>query len=255
MAFGMTPMAASAVSVSAIAVEAGGLKSQVGLYVGDKIKYYNPLNSSNAGQTYGVGNSFSCAHGGTAAGGECADKGFGTNYDDADGLFMNLFFDLNGKPETGAAELKFVFDDLDLTPEQDPSNFFESFSLAYWDGSSYQDVGGSETVIKDQGQLDTGAYLNAATYSATGTDPVIEWNLDLAALGILNVLKQTQTDDDGFWVQLGFGTLYKSYHKGKNTAELLTAELHVSPVPVPSAVWLFGSALIGFIGMSRRTRV
>jgi len=30
---------------------------------------------------------------------------------------------------------------------------------------------------------------------------------------------------------------------------------HVSPVPLPSAVWLFGSALIGFIGMSRRTRV
>jgi hypothetical protein len=29
----------------------------------------------------------------------------------------------------------------------------------------------------------------------------------------------------------------------------------ISPVPLPSAVWLFGSALIGFIGMSRRTRV
>ena len=29
----------------------------------------------------------------------------------------------------------------------------------------------------------------------------------------------------------------------------------VSPVPLPAAVWLFGSALIGFIGMSRRTRV
>lgn len=29
----------------------------------------------------------------------------------------------------------------------------------------------------------------------------------------------------------------------------------VSAVPLPSAVWLFGSALLGFIGMSRRTRV
>lgn len=29
----------------------------------------------------------------------------------------------------------------------------------------------------------------------------------------------------------------------------------VSPVPVPAAIWLFGSALIGFIGISRRTRV
>ena len=35
------------------------------------------------------------------------------------------------------------------------------------------------------------------------------------------------------------------------------AELNISisPVPVPAAVWLFGTALIGFIGMSRRTNV
>lgn len=32
-------------------------------------------------------------------------------------------------------------------------------------------------------------------------------------------------------------------------------QAEVSPVPLPSAVWLFGSALVGFIGMSRRTRV
>jgi hypothetical protein len=30
---------------------------------------------------------------------------------------------------------------------------------------------------------------------------------------------------------------------------------NVSPVPVPAAVWLFGTALIGFIGFSRRTKV
>lgn len=29
----------------------------------------------------------------------------------------------------------------------------------------------------------------------------------------------------------------------------------VSPVPVPAAVWLFGTALLGFIGFSRRTQV
>ncbi len=29
----------------------------------------------------------------------------------------------------------------------------------------------------------------------------------------------------------------------------------LSPVPVPAAVWLFGTALIGFVGMSRRTSV
>ena len=29
----------------------------------------------------------------------------------------------------------------------------------------------------------------------------------------------------------------------------------MSPVPVPAAIWLFGTALIGFVGMSRKTKV
>jgi len=29
----------------------------------------------------------------------------------------------------------------------------------------------------------------------------------------------------------------------------------ISPIPVPAAVWLFGTALIGFVGMSRRRKV
>jgi hypothetical protein len=37
--------------------------------------------------------------------------------------------------------------------------------------------------------------------------------------------------------------------------ELTVRELPVSAVPVPAAIWLFGSALIGFVGMSRRTSV
>lgn len=35
----------------------------------------------------------------------------------------------------------------------------------------------------------------------------------------------------------------------------LYEDLSVSPVPVPAAIWLFGSALLGFIGFSRKTRV
>jgi hypothetical protein len=30
---------------------------------------------------------------------------------------------------------------------------------------------------------------------------------------------------------------------------------HIPAVPVPAAFWLFGTALLGFVGMSRRTRV
>jgi hypothetical protein len=41
-----------------------------------------------------------------------------------------------------------------------------------------------------------------------------------------------------------------------NTADSLTLNVgSLNPVPVPAAVWLFGTALIGFIGMSRRRKV
>jgi hypothetical protein len=40
-----------------------------------------------------------------------------------------------------------------------------------------------------------------------------------------------------------------------NQASLGEVAFSVSPVPVPAAAWLFGTALIGFVGMSRRTKV
>lgn len=35
----------------------------------------------------------------------------------------------------------------------------------------------------------------------------------------------------------------------------VTALSELSPIPMSSAFWLFGAALIGFVGMSRRTNV
>jgi hypothetical protein len=37
--------------------------------------------------------------------------------------------------------------------------------------------------------------------------------------------------------------------------EMYLASMKVSAVPVPAAVWLFGTALIGFVGLGRRTNV
>ena len=40
-----------------------------------------------------------------------------------------------------------------------------------------------------------------------------------------------------------------------DTLRLGLDTVHINPVPVPAAVWLFGTALIGFVGMSRRRKV
>ena len=229
---------ASSVTVNGYTVDSVTGNSAVGITSGGTIKYYIPLASdgSTAG-TYGV-NPSTCANGA----GTCSDSGSGYGYSGASGLEMNIFFDLSGQPQSASAELDFVFDDLDLTDINDPNNFYESMSLSYWDGSAFASLN-SPTIIKSSADMD-------GVVNVSAIDP-ITWNLDLAS--ILGDLNASQSSDNGFWIQLGFGSKYNS--TGWNTPEYLTASLTVAPVPVPAAVWLFGTALIGFVGMSRRTVV
>jgi hypothetical protein len=236
-------------TIDGIAVDAAGGDAAdevgstgTGASLTDAIKYYIPLGSSYAG-VYGVGSS-PCTNGA----GTCSDTGSGYGYDNADALKMNIFFDLSGQPASQSAELSFQFDDLDLTGVNDPAGFFESISLSYWnwDGSTFDTTVGLSGTIKDA----ITPPPNDVPLK-TADDNLIVWDLSLAALGALNVSAQ---DQGGFWIQLGFGSDF-SGHTGSNTPEYLTAALTVSPVPVPAAFWLFGTALIGFVGISRRTRI
>jgi hypothetical protein len=59
------------------------------------------------------------------------------------------------------------------------------------------------------------------------------WYFENTSGGSLTVDLGTNTNDYSHWTEYG----------------------PVSAVPVPAAVWLFGTALIGFVGMSRRTKV
>jgi len=246
---------ASAVSViPGKAVVGGGSSTDAPFAITNpdgKIEYYIPLRDGNNG-TYGVTPVSECGSWPKVAGiaGTCWDKGYGSMYDTAGALDMNIFFDLTGVADSATAQLDFVFDDLDLQRINDPYGFFESLTLSYWDGDEYKQLNDGETILRPN-DMKTGDYAGASTVIAPSIDPLF-WTLDLGAGG-LNLLSLLNNDDDGFWIQLGFGSEYIT--KGRNTPEYLTAELTVSPVPLPSAVWLFGSALIGFIGMSRRTRV
>jgi hypothetical protein len=62
---------------------------------------------------------------------------------------------------------------------------------------------------------------------------VFIWYLENTSGGTLTVDLGPDTNDYSHWTEYG----------------------PVSAVPVPAAVWLFGTALIGFVGMSRRTKV
>ena len=87
-------------------------------------------------------------------------------------------------------------------------------------------------------QAITGKYT--APTNPDGDDAVLEVSLDL---GLLSLFDEKT------------GGKIITYLTMSCVNDEAIVEAHVSPVPVPSAVWLFGSALLGFISMSRRTRV
>ncbi len=62
---------------------------------------------------------------------------------------------------------------------------------------------------------------------------------------------------DGFGLSVGVDLLNEQYSSGSGNYEHFShASLLVrTPVPIPAAVWLFGSGLLGLIGFSKRTQV
>jgi hypothetical protein len=260
--FSLISAASYAATFTGEAVSGGGIDDgPVGLTPSSSgvIEYFIPLGSSYTG-TYGE-NPSTCGGSGV---GTCADYGSGYGYEDDSitALKMNIFFDLNLEPASNAADIAFIFDDLDLKPNNDPRGFLESVSFSYWNVDSNTFIKQGST-ITEESQLDD---LPGSSFTVLDVNPnddfdPILWNLDLATLGILADFNKSVAEEGGFWIQLGFDSKYVKWwdeaeaRNGTNTSEFLSAELTVSPVPLPSAVWLFGSALLGFISMSRRTRV
>jgi len=56
---------------------------------------------------------------------------------------------------------------------------------------------------------------------------------------------------DGYWT-VGTST---AYYEEWITGYVPTAMFGGSPVPIPASVWLFGSGLIGLIGIARRKKI
>jgi hypothetical protein len=78
---------------------------------------------------------------------------------------------------------------------------------------------------------------------------------DLVTIGLLDYSVATGFADGANGIgpfSLAAGEILKVAYKNE---EFYMSGMAVSPVPVPAAVWLFGTALIGFVGLGRRTNV
>ena len=78
----------------------------------------------------------------------------------------------------------------------------------------------------------------------------------LAALDSFQAAQLSQDLDpgwiDGGKIQIGFNNLVGNYEGSGRLYD--NVNFDVAPIPVPAAVWLFGSGLIGLVGVARRRK-
>lgn len=144
-------------------------------------------------------------------------------------------FDFSGA--TGSEKVKFGAKD------GDPDKFGIELDLAgdFKDESIFTVVGFRDSVdwLLGAGSAECGSDPDAPTKNCEARNRTMSFEVKLAAL-----------DDAGF-------------NALKSAIQTSKLEFHLSPeriaavsqVPLPAAFWLFGSALIGFIGFSRRTNL
>ena len=122
------------------------------------------------------------------------------------------------------------------------SYFWEQFNY-----TNYNDPSQDLFTIREE-ILDSGYdYLFETTTDATGTyssaNPVTIWNVGL--VGGQLTLRTLDNNDDG---------LPGAYYFNIAINETNTVDFQLQAVPLPAAVWLFGSGLIGLLGLARRRK-
>jgi hypothetical protein len=96
----------------------------------------------------------------------------------------------------------------------------------------------------------TGSYLDGYLWNTSTNTYVERFGFDPGKTGIANV---GPTPSFSIPVSLSAGNYELRFNTGAlPTGSPVSGEVQLSAVPIPSALWLLGSGLIGFIGIRRR---
>lgn len=245
LVFGVTQANAS---INGVAVESATSSDTVGAVDPDgNTVYFIPLSSAATG-TFGVTDIGSGVLAGTTS-----DSGSGTGYADATALNMFVRYDLSSAfVPSAASEITIEFEDLDLDDLNDPSGFFESFRVSYFDDAGVeQALTDTITDLSDGfGFLATG--VGASFVSGGNNDPL---TLTFSGSGLTDIINDVAdaggTYSDEFFLNFHFGS--RSSGNNSNTAEKVISSALTSAVPEPGSIAIW-SILVAGVGFARRRR-
>ena len=100
---------------------------------------------------------------------------------------------------------------------------------------------------------DFSGVVGNATFSASGIDHYVSGAV-ITPTGIMNALYVANTDaGTGISIDLSFENHYWNVDRLTATGfDYIMGDLVVTSVPLPAALWLFGSGMLGLIGVARR---
>ena len=106
--------------------------------------------------------------------------------------------------------------------------------------------------INNSIELLSGSFNPGWTYTATGISAAFNgYGVDVKHADLLTALGvPVNAPFEFFGFSVGF-----DFDGDGNATAISTDIINTSPVPVPAAVWLFGSGLIGLVGIARRKKV
>jgi len=131
-----------------------------------------------------------------------------------------------------------ILDILSSTRTQSSGVNFENIS------ASSRNIGGLGFVAEGEARK-IGNTANGVTSGIVGEQEWLTYDFDLGGANTFSMLIAA-LDAGTFRIGVHVGS-----YLGGGSEKLST----IPPVPLPAAFWLFGTALIGFIGISRRTKV
>ena len=128
-----------------------------------------------------------------------------------------------------------------------PQSYFSPRSLRDWNTENFpgyiiQLLAGGTVIAEDINSVT----INEGDFGIASLSLTVD-NSHAALLGMalgIRLLNQN-TDASGLFMGIEWAS----------AVDFDNVQLSVSAVPVPAAVWLFGTALVGFIGVSRRRKV